>query len=218
MDETTFRAYATHASEIARLHASVRDSRGGLERHFVRVFDRKDRILDVGAGAGRDLAFLISEGYQAYGLEPVAEMRDEAVRAHPELSGLLFGGSIPDDLPDLAGLGGPFDGLLCSAVLQHLPRETLFDAVASLRRLLRPGGRVLAVIPTRRDDVDQEGRDRFGRYFSGVQVGELDLLFRRAGFRALDRWEDGDSLGRSGVEWATLLFELAEGGEFESPA
>jgi hypothetical protein len=73
------------------------------------------------------------------------------------------------------------------------------------------------VIPTRREDVDEEGRDRFGRYFSGVQVEELDPLFRRAGFRALDRWEDGDSLGRSGVEWATLLFELAEDGKSESP-
>jgi len=218
MDETTRRAYAAHASEIARRHASVRSAGDWFARYFARAFDPDDRILDVGTGAGGDLAFLVSEGHQAYGVEPVAEMRAEAVRAHPELTGLLFEGSLPDGLPDLTDLGGPFDGVLCSAVLQHLPRTALFDAVFSLRRLLRPGGRILVSIPTRRSDLDDEGRDPFGRYFSGVQAGELELLFQRAGFRTLGHWEDGDSLGRSGVRWATLLFELAEECERESPA
>ncbi len=191
----------------------------GIAQYFARAFDPGDRILDVGAGAGADLAWLVSEGYQAYGMEPVAEMRAEAVRAHPELSGRLVEGSLPDDLPELAGLGGPFDGVICAAMLQHLPRADLFDAVFSLRRLLRPGGRVLASIPTRRTDIDEEGRDPFGRLFSGVQAGELDLLFQRAGFRTLDRWEEEDSLGRGGVvRWATLLFELADDGKVESPA
>jgi SAM-dependent methyltransferase len=217
MDEATFRAYATHASEIARRHRSVPREQGGVERHLARAFDPDDRILDIGTGAGGDLAFLVSEGREAYGVEPVAEMRAEAVRAHPELSGRLFEGSLPDGLPDLEGLGGPFDGVLCSAVLQHLPRAALFDAVFSLRRLLRPGGRVLVSIPTRRDDLDEEGRDGYGRYFSGVQAGELDLLFQRTGFRTLGRWEDGDSLGHGAVRWATLLFDLAHHEQAESP-
>ncbi len=33
--------------------------------------------------------------------------------------------------------------MVCAAVLQHLPSETLFDAVVSLRGLLRPGGFLL---------------------------------------------------------------------------
>ncbi len=218
MDETTLQAYAANASEIARRHSMARRGEGGVERHIPRAFDPDDRILDIGAGAGGDLAFLVSEGHQAYGMEPVAEMREEAVRAHPELEGRLFEGSLPDGLPeDLDCLGGLFDGVVCAAVLQHLPRAALFDSVFSLRSLLRPGGRVLASIPTRRDDLDEEGRDALRRYFSGVHAGELDLLFQRAGFRTLGRWEDEDSLGRSGVQWATLLFELVHDGKGESP-
>jgi SAM-dependent methyltransferase len=218
MDRTTFRAYTAHASEIARRHASSRRVVAGIAQYFARAFDRNHRILDIGAGAGGDLAWLVSEGYQAYGMEPVAEMRAEAVRAHPELRERLVEGSLPDGLPDLARIGGPFDAVICAAMLQHLPRATLFDAVVSLRRLLRPGGRVLASIPTRRTDIDEKGRDPFGRLFSGVQAGELDLLFQRAGFRTLDRWEEEDSLGRGGVvRWATLLFELADDGSAESP-
>ena len=218
MDQATFRAYAAHASEIAQRHAKGRREQAGIAQYFTRAFDRDDRILDIGAGAGGDLALLVSEGYQAYGMEPVAEMRDEAVRAHPELNGRLLEGSLPDGLPDLAGVGGPFDAAICAAVLQHLPRAALFDAVFSLRSLLRPGGRVLASVPTRRTDLDEQGRDPFGRYFSGVQAGELDLFFQRAGFRSLDRWEEEDSRGRGGVlQWATLLFELADDVDTESP-
>ena len=104
------------------------------------------------------------------------------------------------------------DGAICAAVLQHLPRGELFDAVVSVRRLLRPGGRVLASIPTRRSDIDEEGRDEFGRYFSRVQPEELERLFQRAGFRTLDRWDEEHNQERGGlVQWATLLFELVKG-------
>ena len=75
MDQVTLRAYAAHASEIARRHASARSAEGGVPRYFARAFAPNGRILDIGAGAGFDLAFLVSEGHQAYGMEPVAEMR-----------------------------------------------------------------------------------------------------------------------------------------------
>ncbi len=212
MDETTLRAYAAHASEIAGRHARGRELVAGMTQYFARAFDPGDRILDIGVGAGGDLAFLVSEGYQAYGVEPVAEMRAEAVRAFPELRGRILEGSLPDDLPDLSDLGSPLDGAICAAVLQHLPRGELFDAVVSVRRLLRPGGRVLASIPTRRSDIDEEGRDEFGRYFSRVQPEELERLFQRAGFRTLDRWDEEHNQERGGlVQWATLLFELVKG-------
>jgi SAM-dependent methyltransferase len=188
MDEITLRAYAANASEIARRHAAARSPQSGLERQIARAFEADERILDIGAGAGGDLAFFVSEGYRAYGVEPVAEMRAEAVRAHPELSGRLFEGLLPDGLPDLADLGGPFDGVLCSAVLQHLPRADLSDAVFSLRRLVRRAGRVLASIPTLRDDLDDEGRDPLGRYFSGVQTGELEAAGRLPETGPLGGW------------------------------
>ena len=121
MDQATFRAYTTHASEFPRRHASSRRVVAGIAQYFARAFDPGDRILDVGAGAGGDLALLVAGGYQAYGMEPVAEMRAEAIRAHPGLSGRLVEGSLPDDLPDPASIGGPFDGAICAAVLQHLP-------------------------------------------------------------------------------------------------
>lgn len=60
-------------------------------------------------------------------------------------------------LPD-----GSFDGILCWAVLLYLPVDRLFDTLFNLRRVLRPGGRLLIstpllgpiVDPTTHRDVD----------------------------------------------------------------
>ena len=43
----------------------------------------------MGSGTGRDLAELVSEGWTAYGVEPIAEMREQALQAHPHLDGLI---------------------------------------------------------------------------------------------------------------------------------
>jgi SAM-dependent methyltransferase len=213
VDEATRAAYAAHADEIARRHL-----RAGLAvaRYFAQAFSPGDRILDVGSGTGRDLAALVSEGFTAYGVEPVAEMREQAIRAHPQLAGLLEEGALPGSLAGLAAkLGGPFDGVVCSAVLQHLPRAELFDAVFTLRDLLRPRGRLLVSIPVDRPGVDPTGRDELGRLFTGLRAGELELLCQRVGFRTLGRWDAPDAANRT--RWATLLFELEHAGDALSP-
>ena len=215
MDEQTRSAYASHADEIARRHHRAGE---GVARYFSHAFRPDDRILDVGSGSGRDLAALVSEGWTAYGVEPIAEMRAQALATYPHLDGLLVDGELPDGLTQVAAsLDGPFDGVICSAVLQHLPRPELFDAVFALRRLLRPGGRLLVSVPVGRPGLDASGRDALGRLFTGLQAGELELLCQRVGFQTLDRWDSPDSLDRDGIRWATILFRLEHEGEGGSP-
>jgi len=215
MDEPTRAAYAAHAAELAARHLAAGK---GVARHFAQAFAPGDRILDVGSGSGRDLAALVSEGFTAYGVEPSAAMREQALHAYPELGGLLHEGELPGPLVGLADkLGGPFDGVVCSAVLQHLPRPELFDAVFSLRGVLRPGGRLLVSIPVERPGLDAQGRDALGRLFTGVTSGELELLCQRVGFRTIGRWQGPDSIDRTGIRWATLLFQLEHAGKGVSP-
>ena len=209
MDERTLRYYEEHAAELAERYESIR---GGVQRYFRLAFARGSRVIDIGAGAARDLAALVSEGHTAYGVEPVAAFHEIALRQHPELKGRLVRGALPSDLPSLEELGGPFDGLLCTAVLQHVPRAQLFDAVYALKALLRPGGRALVSIPGARPGLDAEQRDDRGRLFTRLVPGELELLFERIGLCRIGRWDDADALGRSDHTWVTLLFELRHDG------
>lgn len=214
-DPQTKAAYATHASRFAA--QPPREPDRGIHKYFAGAFPAGSKVLDVGAGVGHDLNFLVRDGYAAYGIEPVDELRRELESLYPELTGRVVGAELPDDLLQCLPSDAPFDGILCSAVLQHLPRARLLDAIYALRRALRPGGRLLLSIPESRDDLDDQGRDPLGRFFSQLAPGELQLLCERVGFRSLGRWVEPDSLGRGGVQWSVQLFELIGGAESGTP-
>jgi len=204
MDPPTIRYYEEHAEAVAERHDSIASP---VAKYFGPAFPRGARVLDVGAGVGRDLSALVREGYEAYGVEPTDGLRRCAVERHPELDRRLRAGMLPAELPSTESLGGAFDGILCSAVLQHLPRAQLFDCAFAFRTLLVERGRVLVSIPLGRS-VGDDARDPTGRLFNGVTAEELELLFERLGFVSIGRWSDADGLGRAGHSWATLLFEL----------
>lgn len=206
MDDATARFYSRNAPELAESYESVASS---IARYLSAAFAAGSRLLDVGAGSGRDLAALLRNGFDAYGVEPIDELRAEAIRRHAELQDRL----LPGELPEIGTpFGGQYDGLLCSAVLMHVPEKDLFDAVFALRGLLKPRGRLLISLPLARTDVGSDGRDASGRLFSPYTAEHLQLLFERVGFQQIGRWDDDDALGRTGTRWFSLLFELRIGG------
>ncbi len=206
MDTRTADYYDTNAATLAAIYESTTSP---IESFFPLAFVAKGRVLDVGAGSGRDLAALLKAGYDAFGVEPSNELRAAALTRHPQLAGRLVEGALPSiGTP----LGGCFDGIVCSAVLMHVPQPELFDAALQLRSLLKPHGRLLLSIPTGRTDVRQDHRDENGRLFEPYLPEELQLLFERLGFQQIGRWDTDDALQRAGTTWVTLLLELRAGG------
>lgn len=204
MDSKTLDFYGRTAAETAEKYRAVEQS--GLRQQFQQAFPAGGRVLDIGSGSGRDVALLFSLGFDAFGLEPVEGMRAEALRAFPELHERLFALGLP--LPEGANLGGAFDGVVCSAVLMHVPEVELFDAAFSLKRVLREKGKLLLSVPEARPGLNPEHRDEGGRLFKPLHPEYLQLLFERLGFQMLHRWEDEDRLGRPGIRWSSFLFEL----------
>jgi len=97
------------------------------------------RVLDVGCGIGRCLAFLDGRGV---GVDPnaaaVAKARDRGFEAYTP--GELLGRT------DIAG----FDTLLCSHVLEHLDPETSAELLRTWLPRIRSGGRVVLICPQAR--------------------------------------------------------------------
>ena len=80
---------------------------------------RPSRLLDIGAGSGRDAAHFAAMGHQVVAVEPVDAMREGAMRLHPSprIEWLA------DTLPSLAlvrARGETFDAVLATAVWMHL--------------------------------------------------------------------------------------------------
>lgn len=96
---------------------------------------RLGRVLDIGCGVGRCLAFLDGHGVGVdHNPTSVAECRRRGFEAHT-----------PEEFATLEV--GQFDTLLLSHVLEHLEAEAGSALVAEHLHRLRPGGRILLITP-----------------------------------------------------------------------
>lgn len=170
-----------------------------LHQPFIQLIpERPGRVLDVGAGIGRDAAVLAELGHTVVAVEPTAELREAARKRHgsPRIEW------VDDSLPLLTELGdnAEFDFILASAVWHHLDQAEQRSAMRRISTLLRPGG-VFAlslrhgpagigthVFPTDRNQA-----------IGNAQSHELKMLVHLP---------DQPSLvpGKKGVTWTKLAF------------
>ena len=75
----------------------------------------KGCILDVGAGSGRDAAWLAAQGHDVVAAEPNPTMREEAEKRHPDATFKLLADGLPD-LSKTFRTGLSFDLVLMNAV------------------------------------------------------------------------------------------------------
>ncbi|MFO7781152.1 MAG: class I SAM-dependent methyltransferase, partial [Spirochaetia bacterium] len=133
--DPTLAYYETNAARITADYEAV-DLSATLER-IVRRLPAAARILELGAGSGRDAALLLGRGFEVTALDGSEAMAERAASLHPELAGRIRVHRLPVPLPfaDAA-----FDAVLSLATLMHLHRAAIADVLAECRRVLRPGG------------------------------------------------------------------------------
>lgn len=167
--------------------------------------DGPDRLaLDVGAGSGRDAAWLADLGFSVVAAEPAKGFRDVGLKLRPT-SQVRW---LDDRLPALAAthqLGLAFDVILLSAVWQHVAPADRKRAFRKMTALLKPRGLLVIVL-------------RFGpappdRPMYEVSVGEIEGLARAHGL-AVSRTTSpiADGAGRQDVSWVTMCLTLPDDG------
>jgi SAM-dependent methyltransferase len=205
LDQATAGFYDSYVADGA---IRAESPQSAISAYFSSAFKAGDKVLDIGSGSGRDLAVLLDRGMDAYGIEPGDAMRAFALQKHPQLAARLESGALP-----ITGVpfGGQFDGVVCNAVLMHVPDDRFLRAWESIRRLLKPHGRVLVSLPAMRADLLDNDRDRDGRFFRNHSPGFVNAVATSLGFSQIDLGSQAISRYPD-VTWSIFLFALSAHG------
>lgn len=155
------------------------------------------RVLDIGAGTGRDAAALAARGHRVTAVEPTAELRAHGRRLHADAAIDWIDDGLPE-LDRVHGLGVRFDLVLLTAVWMHLDAAQRTRAMARVAPLLAPGGLLTMLL--------RHGPVPAGRRMFDVSAAETRALAAAHGLATIHDSERPALLGGSAVWWSVLAF------------
>ena len=186
--------YDRHAVELADSYEGI--SFANIHPALVKMLSGKPplRVLDVGAGTGRDAAAIAQLGHQVVAVDPSAKMLKLAQSLHRN-SRIAW---LDDGLPGLSKvLGAPFDVVLLSAVWMHIPPAERAAAFRRLAARTAPAGNISISL--------RMGPGEPARGIWPVDAEEVGRLATTQGFKVTNLGAQPDLLGRAEVSWQTLL-------------
>ena len=191
------RIYAENAEQLAERYESV--DADAVFAPLARLLpDAPARIADIGAGTGRDAAWLAARGHSVTAVEPTQGLRDAGIARHGDR--LEW---VSDTLPDLTTLDNrTFDLIFVNAVWHHLDESSRQTAMSRLAKLSCASGRILISL-------------RHGPLPRGHPVEPLDTeqeleRAQRAGFELIQRIETDsrqEKNRQADVTWTWLALE-----------
>jgi 2-polyprenyl-3-methyl-5-hydroxy-6-metoxy-1,4-benzoquinol methylase len=157
---------------------------------------KPSRVIDIGAGTGRDAAAFAELGHDVTAVEPTPELRAHAQRLHRQSTISWIDDSLPE-LERVHALGERYDLVMLTAVWMHLDLAQRERAMARVAPLLRAGG--LMALTLRHGPVPA------GRRMFEVTPAETRELAARHGLATIHESE-GPGLLPPGVSWSRLAF------------
>lgn len=114
-------------------------------------------VVDVGCGGGRNALYLARRDFRVLGIDLSRSRLDEAAalarRRHLDLA--LVQGSL-GDIPLAAGSCA---AILCTHVLESLPRQEIGPGLDEFHRLLGPQGQLLLITVAKEGSSPEEGEE-----------------------------------------------------------
>ncbi|MGI3163966.1 class I SAM-dependent methyltransferase [Pseudooceanicola sp. 200-1SW] len=159
------------------------------------------RMLDLGAGTGRDAAHFAAQGFAVLALEPVAAFRAAGAR-HGDA--ITWRDDRMPELPSLSAADGPFDLVLANGVFHHLTAPARARVLTRIAPLCAPGARVVLSL--------RHGPGAEGRPALPIDAAEVIAQAATAGLTCLRATRAGSHQPgnrASGVTWTWLVLTPA---------
>ncbi|NIA72184.1 class I SAM-dependent methyltransferase [Pelagibius litoralis] len=168
------------------------------------------RVLDIGAGTGRDAAALAARGHSVVAVEPTAALREKATVLHPSPAIEWLDDSLPE-LAQVTARGETFELILLTAVWMHLDAVQRRAAMPRVAGLLQPSG--VLILSLRHGPVPP------GRRMFDVTAAETVELAQVQDLGLVLQHENQDRFfRRPDVSWTRLAFSKAAETSSPSPS
>lgn len=167
---------------------------------FLRAIDGAGsfRILDLGCGPGRDVAYFRSLGHHVVGLDGAARFVEMARR----LTGCEI---LHQDFLKLSLGGLQFDGIFANASLFHVPTSEIGRVLGELRVALAPRGVLFSSNP-RGPDTEGFSGERFGAFHT---IEAWRNLVTAAGFVEIEHYYRPQGRPRAEQPWLASVWRKA---------
>ena len=200
-EQLTVDSYEQIAEEWAQEHLTC----GFWSKDFdlFRKYLPAGKVLEVGSGGGRDARELIELGYDYTGTDISPALITQARRNVP--SGKFFAASVYDlDFPE-----NLFDGFWASAVLLHIPKTRIDEALSRVHLVTRNKG--IGFISLKQGSgekiIEEEttGGQKYKRLFAFYEHDEFIEVLNHNNYKVLE-----SAIGpvTSKTTWLTFILEV----------
>lgn len=166
--------------------------------------EKPSRVLELGAGTGRDAAAFARLGHKVTAVEPTAELRMPAMSLHPDPAIEWIGDSLPS-LAKLKDRSAVYDLIMLTAVWMHLDEAERKEGMGALARLAAPGARIIFLL--------RHGPVPDGRRMFNVSGEETAALAAPYGLNTIFSTRHGalsEANQKAGVTWTRLVIAKPE--------
>lgn len=158
------------------------------------------KILEIGSGAGKEAALLVSKGYDYTGIDAALGLLQVAQNFNPMLS--LF----HMDVFDMNFADNTFDGFWCAATLLHIPKSKINEALRAIKRVIKSDGIGFISLMKGLDEViDQETN----RFFAQYILNEMSTILTENNFIIEKSYEIvGKGSSKKTREWLCFFVRI----------
>lgn len=161
-------------------HASDFGQPTRYQRHYFpaelancgKVFPAGSRVLEMGFGNGAFMAWGKAQGWHMQGTEMIAPL----VKLAQDAGFQALCTQTLDPLPD-----AQFDLVVAFDVLEHIPQAQLPDVLLAIKRVLRPGGVLLARFPNADSPFGLGNQHGDPTHVTALGSGKVIYLCRQVG-------------------------------------
>jgi len=195
-EQQTVDAYDQNAT----VWAKSRNKKGDWaeEKKKLKQYVPTGKMLEIGAGGGRDARDLIDMGYEYVGTDISQGLLKEAQKNNPGATFLLQ--SVYElDFPD-----NSFDGVWACAVLLHMPKDRIDNALQSMHRVMKVGGTLFISLKKGDGEKLVEGDHvgiQYKRFFSFYEMPEFSEILLRNNFEIIESYE----MDHSNKKWLAFF-------------